>query len=143
MAGPASGQAFPEAFLYAKPPGSLNYTFLTGALAVGVAPGSSTTFQVKIVNIGTVGDQFRFTLPGLEAQPFPDNGNPPAPEVLSVNGTVIPSDTWITPFLAPGASQVVSVKVSVPRVILAASLYGIEMDYAPRRRAAIRHSSCS
>jgi hypothetical protein len=122
-AGPAAGSPVPEAQVFLKPAGSAYYT-LPETVIEGVAAGSSTTFQAELVNVGTISAQFNLALEG----PFTSEDLAPATFSMSANGTVVPSDGWITPVIAPGASQKFAIKVTVPRLVFASGEYGFGID---------------
>ena len=126
-AGPASGTPTPIGVFYFKPAGSSYFTW-TGPVAQGVAPGASTTLQAKLVNVGDAAGQFEISLDQFSGGPFSPEGLYPPTVTMSVNGKVVPSDGWITPVIEPGAGQVVSVKVTVPRFVSPSGGYGLDID---------------
>src|SRR5262249_51920068 len=93
-----------------------------------VAPGTSTTFQLKVINTRAVADSWSlqaFSLGSAEA--LPDAGI-----ALSANGVAQPPDQpYITPVLNPGASQIVSLKITVPRYVGGSGNYGFAIEWFP------------
>jgi hypothetical protein len=123
---PASATPTPIGLFYFKPAGSSAYSLVPPFQ--GVAPGSSTTFQIKLVNVGDAAGQFNIALDQFSGGPASQEGLYPPTVTMTANGAPVPTDGWITPILAPGGAQVVNVKVAVPNFVLQSGAYGFDID---------------
>ena len=129
VAAPAEAGTGPIGLFYFKPAGSSYYTW-SGPVVQGVGPGASTTLQAKLVNVGDAAGQFEISLDSFSGGPFSPEGLYPPAVTMSANGKVVPADGWITPVIEPGAGQVVSVKVTVPRFVTPSGGWGLDLDVA-------------
>lgn len=127
IAAPASADQGPVGIFYFKPAGSSYFTY-NASVAQGVAPGGSTTLQVKLVNAGDAAGQFEISVDQFNGAFSPEGLYPPPTVTMSVNGKAVPTTGWITPVLQPGAGQVVSVKVALQRTVNPSGGYGLNMD---------------
>ena len=70
---------------------------------LGVAPGKTVLFSVRVVNTGTQTTQYKVVLTGAAGD---------VTSKLYLGATLVPSGTFFTPLLAPGKNVVLTVKVT-------------------------------